>query len=409
MRRLARVNTSRRCTSLTNSVCLPFCQRRAQSTQAPARIIFSGIQPTGVPHLGNYLGALRQWVLLQNDSTTQASPDALFYSIVDLHSLTSRNQSTADRQTSKRTTLAALLACGLDPVRSTIFFQSAVPAHAELNWILASDASMGWLSRMTQWRAKLSDSDVASLLQPASDSTAAEALKLGLFAYPVLQAADILLYRATHVPVGEDQAQHIQFARNCAIAYNARFGGGGERGPDGRKRKGREILLAPETLISPARRVMSLSEPQRKMSKSHAQEGSRILLTDSPETITKKFRSALTDSLDGVSYDPEKRSGIANLLDIISCLEEADRTPEDLAAEFATLQTTGSVMKLLKERAAQVVIQHFNPIRERYESMMGERIGQTRLEDIAEIGRQKANTRAEETMREVREASGLEM
>lgn len=201
--------------------------QRLYASHTKARVIFSGIQPTGVPHLGNYLGALQQWARLQVEASSSTQ---LLYSIVDLHAITT-NQDAVQLRIWKRETLATLLAVGLDPERSTIFYQSAVPEHTELMWILSCTASVGYLSRMTQWKSKLTLSDEVSAL----DSTSAKArLKLGLFSYPVLQAADILLYGATHVPVGEDQVQHLEFARQCADQFNAVHG---------------EILVKPQTVL----------------------------------------------------------------------------------------------------------------------------------------------------------------
>ncbi|TEY80578.1 hypothetical protein BOTCAL_0037g00340 [Botryotinia calthae] len=185
---------------------LNHASKRHQSTQpSPSKVIFSGIQPTGIPHLGNYLGALQNWVRLQD---TAESSTKLFYSIVDYHAITIP-QKREELKRWKKESLATLLAIGLDPERSTVFYQSSVAAHTELMWILSCTASMGYLSRMTQWKSKLSLEDDASPL----DGDKKSKLKLGLFSYPVLQAADILVHKATHVPVGEDQTQHLEFAR----------------------------------------------------------------------------------------------------------------------------------------------------------------------------------------------------
>ena len=182
------------------------------SKQAERKVIFSGIQPTGVPHLGNYLGALKQWRKLQDDALD--TRDKLLFSIVDLHAITvPRERGLLTRW--KREMMAALLAIGLDPNRSVIFHQSAVPAHSELQWILCCSASTGYLSRMTQWKSKMALPDNADI----SGSTK-NVVKHGLFSYPVLQAADILVHRATHVPVGEDQKQHLEFARECVTNFN---------------------------------------------------------------------------------------------------------------------------------------------------------------------------------------------
>merc|ERR1711939_99457 len=230
------------------------------------------------------------------------------YSLVDLHAITVRQDPAQLRQW-RRESLAVLLAVGLNPDKSTIFFQSQVPAHSELMWILSCTASVGYLSRMTQWKSKMALQDNAKPFDTP--------LKLGLFSYPVLQAADILVHRATHVPVGHDQAQHLEFARQIANGFNEAVG--------------KSVLLAPQTLISPAKRVMSLTDPVKKMSKSDPNPKSRILLTDSNEVIRSKIKSAMTDSFDGISYEPERRPGVSNLLDIYYHSGEAVEVDDQVA------------------------------------------------------------------------------
>ncbi|GAQ41198.1 tryptophan--tRNA ligase MSW1 [Aspergillus tubingensis] len=357
-----------------------FSFRRWSSCQTPrspcfAKTIFSGIQPTGVPHLGNYLGALREWVKLQDDASDGTR---LYFSIVDLHALTVPQESAQLRQWRKEA-LATLVAAGLDPDRSTIFYQSSVAAHAELFWILCTVASMGYLSRMTQWKSKLQLPEDTTL----DTSEARSKLRLGLFSYPVLQAADILVHRATHVPVGEDQKQHLEFSRNIANSFNHVYG---------------TVFPAPESLISPAKRVMSLKEPTLKMSKSHVDERSRILLTDSPGQIHKKLKAALTDSETTITYDPLRRPGVSNLLELLSHFE--GRSCEELVLEF---QSTS--LRALKENLAHKISNHLQPVREKYFSLMEDKTGY--LEDISEKGARAARANAELTMTRVREAMGL--
>ncbi|KAI9721319.1 MAG: Tryptophan--tRNA ligase, mitochondrial [Chrysothrix sp. TS-e1954] len=376
-----------------------------------SRTIYSAIQPTGVQHLGNYLGAIKPWLELQDS----APDDTRIFAIADLHSLTSRTQTPAQRRQARHDTLATLLACGIDPTRSTIYFQSSVPQHAELHWVLSCDASMGWLSRMTTWKSKLSEEEVRNAFVSSGSAKSAERLKLGLFSYPVLQAADILLYRATHVPVGEDQFTHIDFARNAANVFNHTYGGGGAIGEDGRTKKGREILVGPWALMNEAKRVMSLIEPDKKMSKSHESEKSRILLSDSTDTINKKLRSALTDSVQGISYDREKRPGVSNLIDIATYLDGHLRTPTQVIKYVAELSGAdsgtgrdplGSQMKMLKQAVAKRVTNELEPIRERLKELRDKKHG-TYLEEVAEGGRKQAWARAEETMKVVRDVVGL--
>ncbi|CAK1365783.1 unnamed protein product [Cercospora beticola] len=339
----------------------------------PKKVIFSGIQPTGVPHLGNYLGALRQWVRLQDEAEESTK---CIYSLVDLHAITIRQDPAQLRQW-KKESLAMLLAIGLDPERSIIFHQSSVPAHSELMWILSCQASTGYLSRMTQWKDKTSN-----------EKDGNERLKLGLFSYPVLQAADVLVHGTTHVPVGHDQAQHLEFAREVANGFNHQYGS--------------SILTPPETLISPAKRVMSLSDPASKMSKSHPNPKSRILLTDSEEAIKQKLKSAVTDSLSGISYNPQVRPGVSNLIDLIYYSSGYDTTSagsqEDLAKEMENLS-----LRIVKDRAAEAVNSLIKPIRERYADIMGN----DDLDAIAEAGALEAANNAEPTMIAVRRAVGL--
>ncbi|TPX09819.1 uncharacterized protein E0L32_009010 [Thyridium curvatum] len=257
--------------------------------------------------------------------------------------------------------------------------------HGVYGLSLEDDAVEGW----GRWQSKMHLSNDASFL----DEKAKTSLKLGLFSYPVLQAADILVHRATHVPVGEDQRQHLEFARDCALGFNHVYGG--------------QHLVAPETILSKsARRVMSLQQPTQKMSKSHADPRSRILLTDSPAEVRKKLMSALTDSTNAVSYDPAARPGVANLLELLSIFEgetEATPTPEELAAEMAA---AGATLKTLKERVGDAVVDGIGGIRERYLELLN-RDGGRYLDEVEAKGAEKARASAEETMKDVRSVVGL--
>ncbi|KAI5300033.1 hypothetical protein KEM56_002796 [Ascosphaera pollenicola] len=354
--------------------------RESASQVAPQndRIVFSGIQPTGVPHLGNYLGALKEWVRLQD---TKEPSTKLIFSVVDLHALTVPKDAEQLR-TWRREALAALLAVGLDPHKSTIFMQSAVPAHCELMWLLSTVSSVGYLSRMTQWKSKISVSDGASL----DDSAVRAKLRLGLFSYPVLQAADILVHRATDVPVGEDQRQHIEFTRDTANSFNYLYG---------------DVFTVPTALISPSKRVMSLKEPRSKMSKSDPDPRSRILLSDSAEAIHKKIKQALTDSEPNITFDRANRPGVSNLIEILAHIEE-EQSPEEIAAEFHSKS-----MRVFKEHVAERLSEHLRDIRERYASLVGENASSKHLDDIAEIGARAARANADITMNTVKERLGL--
>jgi tryptophanyl-tRNA synthetase len=371
------------------------------------KLIFSGIQPTGIPHLGNYLGALRGWVKLQNEADPSTK---LVFSLVDLHAITVQQDPQVLRE-QRQESFAMLMAVGLDPHQSIMFHQSDVSAHSELMWILSCLASTGYLSRMTQWKDKTSD-----------ESEDSGKLKLGLFSYPVLQAADILLYGATHVPVGEDQAQHLEFARELANSFNHNFPGETET----------PILIPPETIISPAKRIRSLTDPALKMSKSHPNEKSRILLTDDKDTVHQKIKQAVTDSIETeIAYDPETRPGISNLIDLLYYADpvyevplhgsdpDVDGSPGDSELEplpptFEAAEAIAKAAivkdikdlskKALKERVADVVEQTVWPIRERYRELMG---NPYLLEMEAELGARKAKERAEVTLNNVKRAIGL--
>ncbi|KAI1469182.1 putative tryptophanyl-tRNA synthetase [Daldinia caldariorum] len=356
----------------------------AQVAKKPrGKVIFSGIQPTGVPHLGNYLGALRLWKKLQDDAKPE---DKLIFSVVDLHAITMPQDAKVLRLR-RREMLASLLAIGLDPEKGpTIFYQSSVPQHSELMWILSCTASMGYLGRMTQWKSKLQMNNKAGDLEEAAMTN----LKLGLFSYPVLQAADILVHRATHVPVGDDQRQHLEFARECATNFNHTF---------------KNIFVPPEIMTTSFPRVMSLTQPESKMSKSSPNQRSRIEITSTAEEIRSRIMVALTDPHNAVTYDPESRPGVSNLLELLSqCTPAPARLPpRELAAQFAA---AGASLRDLKEATATAVCRELDGVRERYEEFL-DRKGGKWLDEIEAEGAEKAARSAEETMVRVRAAVGL--
>lgn len=252
--------------------------------------VLSGVQPTGNLHLGNYLGAIRNWVKLQHQHES-------LFCIVDLHAITVP-QEPEKLRAATREVAAAYIACGIDPEKCAIFNQSMIAAHSELAWILSCFAPIGWLNRMTQFKDKAGkDKEKAST---------------GLYTYPILMAADILLYKATHVPVGEDQKQHLELARDIAGAFNRRYD--------------TEFFPLPEPLIvEDAARIMSLRDGTKKMSKSDESDYSRINLTDDADTIAKKFKKAKSDILEGISFNPEMRPEASNLLEIYAVLADIPR------------------------------------------------------------------------------------
>jgi tryptophanyl-tRNA synthetase len=291
--------------------------------------VLSGIQPTADSfHLGNYLGAIRQWVALQNDH------DA-FYFVPDLHAITvEHDPKTLAART--RNAVAQLMALGLDPDRCTIFVQSHVPEHPQLSWVLECMTGFGEASRMTQFKDKA-----------AKQGT--DRATVGLFTYPILQAADILLYQADGVPVGEDQRQHLELTRDVAQRFNSRFG---------------KAFTVPEPFIPPGiAKIQDLQDPTAKMSKSASSPSGIIELLDDPKVSAKKIRSAVTDTEREIRYDPEAKPGISNLLTIYSAL--TDRKVAELEAEY-----TGKGYGDLKKDLAEVVAEFVAPLRERVRTYM---------------------------------------
>ncbi|MEW9809064.1 MAG: tryptophan--tRNA ligase [Candidatus Symbiodolus clandestinus] len=329
----------------------------------PPPIIFSGIQPSGTLTLGNYVGALRRWVTLQTEN------DCLFC-IVDLHALTVR-QDPIQLRKSILDTLALYLACGIDPQQCTLFLQSQVPAHSQLSWLLNCQAYCGELRRMTQFKDK--------------SQLYAENINAGLFTYPVLMAADILLYQAQYIPVGDDQKQHLEFARNLAQRFNVRCG---------------EIFQIPEPMIPEVgARLMALLEPDKKMSKSDSNPNNVVGLLDDPNQVAQKIRRAVTDSDNPprIDYDTINKPGVSNLLAILSALTQ--KSLSELAADFY-----GKGYGHLKQAVAQAVTQQLIEIQQKYSDW---RQDELRLLTILQEGAAKASKRAQLTLTQVHQALGL--
>ena len=326
--------------------------------------IFSGVQPTGNLHLGNYLGAIRNWVRLQVDY------DCL-YCIVDLHAITVY-QNPAELRASTLEVAACLLAAGIDPERSIVFNQSQVPAHAELAWIFNCIARLGWLNRMTQFKEKAGKNR--------------ENASVGLYAYPTLMAADILVYRATHVPVGDDQKQHLELVRDVAQAFNSTYGVD-------------YFPLVEPLILGAATRVMSLRDGASKMSKSEASDNSRINLTDSPEDIAHKIRRAKTDPepLPGTPAGLEARPEAANLVGIFASL--ANLTVAETCQKFE-----GATFSTFKESLTDLAVSELAPITTEMRRLMAD-VGH--VEAVLKAGADRAAARAEPILREVHELVGL--
>ncbi|MDA8196284.1 MAG: tryptophan--tRNA ligase [Actinomycetota bacterium] len=320
--------------------------------------VLSGIQPTGMAHIGNYYGAIANWVREQELGET-------FYCVVDLHALTVE----VDPKELEKGTLdafATLIACGIDPDKSTLFVQSHVSAHPMLGWIMECTASMGELNRMTQFKDK---------------GRGSESVKAGLFTYPALMAADILAYQADRVPVGEDQKQHLELARDLAMRFNRLYG---------------DTFKVPDPQIpSVGARIMDLSDPTKKMSKSSKIINSKIYITDSDKEIQKKISRAVTDTEEGVVYDPEKRPGVANLIEIFSAVTL--ESPSSIAERYTSYGP-------LKKDLGEALISQIGPIRDRFNQLLDDK---SELISLMRKGADRATEVAEETSKAARRAMGL--
>ncbi|MBX9898269.1 MAG: tryptophan--tRNA ligase [Qipengyuania sp.] len=342
--------------------------------------VVSGIQPTGNLHLGNYLGAIRNWVRMQDamepgnraqvaEGGSAQKHQCLFF-LADLHAI-SMPHDPAELRRGTLEMAAALTACGIDAGRSVLFNQAQVPAHAELQWLIGGTARMGWLNRMTQWKDKAGKNR--------------EGQSIALFAYPVLQAADVLLYQATHVPVGEDQKQHLELARDIAQKFNTDFG---------------ETFTLPEPIVPPsAARIMSLRDGLAKMSKSDASDMSRINLVDDAETVMQKVKKAKTDpeplpsEIGGLAGRPEA----LNLVTIYAAL--ADTTPEAVLAEHG-----GQGFGAFKPRLGELLVETLRPISTRFTELLADREA---LDAILARGAAKARELAAPTLDATYKALGL--
>ena len=332
-----------------------------------AKKIFSGVQPSGNLHLGNYLGAIKNFVNLQNENNNQC-----IYCVVDLHAITVK-QNPKELKDSIRETTAAFLASGLNHKKSIIFNQSSVPAHSEGSWILSCVARMGWLNRMTQFKEKAGkDKEKASV---------------GLYIYPILMAADILLYDSTHVPVGEDQKQHLELARDIAQKFNIEFNSS-------------NFLIPPEPLIQKSfSRIMSLKDGTKKMSKSDPSDLSRINLNDSKDTIINKIKKAKTDdkNLPENSKDLNKRPEVENLLGIYASL--SDQKLETTINEFS-----GKNFSEFKTKLSDLVIEKISPI-----SLEINKLNEDKeyIDKILDDGAEKANKIASKKVQELKKIVGF--
>lgn len=326
---------------------------------SPIKRILSGIKPSGDLNIGGYAGALSQFVKYQHEFDS-------FFFVPDLHAVTVAQDPKELHQRS-REIAAYYVAAGIDPEKATIFLQSQVPAHAELGWIMETQAHFGELNRMTQFKEK---------------SDGKEGVSASLFTYPALMASDILLYQATHVPVGEDQTQHLELTRDLANRFNSRFG---------------TTFTVPEAIVQDiGARVMGLDDPHKKMSKSNPNKASYILMLDEPAAIRKKFSRAVTDSDGQVRYDWESKPAVSNLIELYSLFGEV--STEDVERRF-----DGQGYGAFKKELAEVVIAKLEPIQQRFHEI----VNSAELDEILKRGARKANEEAGKTLLAAKKAMGF--
>jgi tryptophanyl-tRNA synthetase len=328
------------------------------------QIVFSGVQPSGILHLGNYLGAIKQWVDLQDEYKS-------LFCIVDLHAITANKLPVDELKNNIFKTAAAYIACGIDPEKSIIFNQSTISGHAELSWLLGCYTPIGWINRMTQFKDKAGgDKQKASL---------------GLYSYPVLMAADILLYKTKYVPVGDDQKQHMELARDIASAFNTHYG--------------QDYFTIPEALIlSQTSRIMSLRDGTSKMSKSDPSDNSRINLDDSDDLIFSKIKKAKTDSISDFNFITLKyRPEINNLINIYSALSST-------SVEKVCEEMSKHNMEDFKKELADSIISVISPIREKINDLLKD---QLYLNAIFKKGTEKASEIANQNMKEIKDIIGF--
>ncbi len=329
--------------------------------QEKKKRILSGIQPTGTFTLGNYIGAVRNWGKLQDDYEC-------LYMVADLHAITVR-QNPADLRRQTKEASALLLACGIDPKKSLLFVQSQVPAHTQLSWVLSCCTQFGELSRMTQFKDK--------------SAKHADNVNAGLFTYPVLMAADILIYNADLVPVGADQKQHLELARNVAQRFNSQYS---------------DTFTIPDPYIAKAgAKIMSLAEPEKKMSKSDENANSYILLLDDPETIRRKCRRAVTDSDGIVRFDAENKPGVSNLMTIYSCM--TGKEMDEIETEFS-----GKGYGDFKDAVAESIIAELTPVQQEYQRILNDK---EYLEGVLKEGAQHAQYIADRLVQKVYRKTGF--
>jgi len=369
----------------------------ATKKKARVRRILSGVQPTGSLHLGNYLGAIRQWVEFQDkycseepvlDEEGNEIVTENFFCVVDLHAITMPHDP-KELDESTKASAALYLAAGIDPSKSKVFVQSHVPAHSEMAWLLNCVTPMNWLERMIQFKDK-------------AKKQGSENVGVGLFTYPVLMAADILLYKADQVPVGEDQRQHLELARDITRRFNELFCKGNpyKKRCKAAKLPSRPVFIEPNPMIvKTGARVMSLTDGTSKMSKSEPNDGSRINVLDPPKVIRDKIKRCKTDSFEGIEWDNPDRPEATNLLNIYLAVQP-NRTKEDILEEIKDLSSWGQ----FKPKLADAIVEHLEPIQQRYEQV---RADEDYLNTVLRDGATAANGIAQTTLHATRVAMGF--
>lgn len=355
----------------------------------PNSTIFSMIQPTNRFHIGNYLGTIKIWRDFANNDQL-LSPQyntKLLFGIADLHAITTPKPDPLQFKKARIEAIASIIASGISPEKAIIFTQSAIPEHSELFWIMSCLSGMGYLNRMTQWKSK---SAGVSSTDSVFDEEILKKTKAGVFMYPVLQAADILLYQSTHVPVGEDQAQHLELCRHVCNLFNKQYGNAQFKFPE------------PRTVLAPTKKILSLRDPLKKMSKSDADQNSCIYITEDANTIQRKLRKAVTDSItdEPWQYDPAKRPGVSNLINIVSGLtnQGTDLVVQQLHAKGVADH------KQLKDYVSDVVIKELAGAKNKFEELMD---NEEYLLKVIDEGNLKAREIAVENIKRVKQCIGL--
>lgn len=338
-------------------------------------VVFSMIQPTGKFHLGNYLGATKVW---KDICDIKGETQEAYFGIADLHAITVPKPDVKQFYQYRREAIASILATGVDPKKSAIFYQSSLPEHSQLYWLLCNFSPLGSLNRMAQWKSK------ANIKEALDDDQIIGNVNLGLFAYPVLQAADILLYKSTHVPVGDDQAPHLELTRTIAQRFNNLYK--------------TDFFPTPNTLLAPTQKILSLKNPLKKMSKSDPDQTGVVYVNDTPDVIAKKIKIALTDSItDSIYYDIENRPAVSNLITIISGIQ--CKPIEQVEKEISHFKN----FKDFKNYLTEIIVEELKSPRKEFDRLMKD---PAYLDSVIDLGKENASKVASKTINDVMSIMG---